>query len=393
MITEEDAARPADAAPTLHAVTGPPAADEMNVGGIDSAAVHPAVRAAWERVFRTPAEASTNVFDAIVCEWGVLRAVRALAFITEVEAATGMDIPVTALHVAPTLDALSALLRDPRADMTARPVLLRAAKDAAMPPLFIIPGVGGTGFDMCEMIAALLHLGPLYMNVPCGLAGTETPLTTMASVVADHVAMMRRVQPHGPYFILGYSWGGQIGIEVARQLRAEHAEEVAFIGAIDPQLSVQHWTLRAWATFNHRRLRHHFGAMVRLSPLKMARYGIGRVKPLASRIGIKLGFKHPFGWNPYQQDGLPEILYRLWRTELAVAEPYRMPFYEGRVSLFFSRDGQAALTDPERLWRVYVRQVEAYWLDGDHMAMIRPPKVRHLAEAISKCVDQARRPR
>ena len=50
------------------------------------------------------------------------------------------------------------------------------------------------------------------------------------------VGRMREVQPHGPYAILGYSFGGVLAVEVARQLTAsgQTVELAAVIDAYAP---------------------------------------------------------------------------------------------------------------------------------------------------------------
>ena len=43
---------------------------------------------------------------------------------------------------------------------------------------------------------------------------------------------IKRTQPHGPYAMLGYCWGGTIAFELGKRLEAM-GDQVSFIGGID----------------------------------------------------------------------------------------------------------------------------------------------------------------
>ena len=56
-------------------------------------------------------------------------------------------------------------------------------------------------------------------------------------MAADYVTEIRRVQPHGPYFLAGHSFGGQVSFEIAQQLVRE-GERVSFLGLIDTVFTI-----------------------------------------------------------------------------------------------------------------------------------------------------------
>ena len=68
------------------------------------------------------------------------------------------------------------------------------------------------------------------------------PLKSMA---ADYVAEIRAVQPHGPYFLAGYSFGGRVSFEIAQQL-VRAGERVSFLGMIDTTFHDQSVEGRPW---------------------------------------------------------------------------------------------------------------------------------------------------
>ncbi|HEU0299829.1 MAG TPA: thioesterase domain-containing protein, partial [Longimicrobium sp.] len=65
-----------------------------------------------------------------------------------------------------------------------------------------------------------------------GLAGGEAPLERMEALAARYLEEIRAVQPHGPYWLGGWSAGGTTAFEAARLLRAA-GEEVALLAMLD----------------------------------------------------------------------------------------------------------------------------------------------------------------
>ena len=60
----------------------------------------------------------------------------------------------------------------------------------------------------------------------------------MIEALATHyIEELRLVQPKGPYFLIGYSWGGLIAYEMAQQLTAS-GEVVELVGLVDTYLPV-----------------------------------------------------------------------------------------------------------------------------------------------------------
>jgi acetoacetyl-CoA synthetase len=343
------------------------------------------VDSAWSVTFAEPLDPDCDLLEAVLEEPGVFRAVRLHGMIEHLNAITGLMLPITVVFAARTPRALSRIVRDRQLPPIKRPVLMRAGTGR---PLFVLPGVGGMGLDMLETIARLRFDGPIYLNVSCGVDYREAPLTTMSAMVADHLKMIRDVQANGPYLLLGYSFGAQIAIEVARTLTGD-GEAVDFLAGIDPQLNEAHWPFTVWLGYSGRRLRHHLRRMQRMRLGEVGAYAVGRLLPLAGRFGRKLGMERPFGWSPYDQQGLSGVIDAVWKAEVKVGNAFRMPFFPGRVILFFSRGGEAALANPKRLWDRQVRQPDLHWLEGNHLQIMREPLVRNLADAISRTLPGA----
>jgi thioesterase domain-containing protein len=86
-----------------------------------------------------------------------------------------------------------------------------------------------------HLIGDLKSNRPVFGLQPPPLDGKHRAPRTIKSIAADYVSEIRRVQPHGPYFIGGVSFGAWVSFEIAQQLVRE-GERVNFLGLIDPVL-------------------------------------------------------------------------------------------------------------------------------------------------------------
>jgi len=120
---------------------------------------------------------------------------------------------------------------DGNAEEAARTSLVASRKTGSRPPLFCIHPAGGAVLCYAHLARALGEDQPCYGLQARGLDGGE-PFDDLAAMAAWYIRAMQTVQPHGPYHLLGWSFGGKIAYEMARQLTAS-ACEVAFLGLCD----------------------------------------------------------------------------------------------------------------------------------------------------------------
>ncbi len=348
-------------------------------------ALDPVISRAWVRVLGTSPDPDRPIMGSMTAELGADRSIQLHRFLAEINAATGLDLPLTIIFQAPTLRALTAVVSQRSWAPFERPMQIRPGAGA---PLYLLPGVGGLGLDMVDFLDSLRVSSPIYMGHPRGLDGAEPPLTDINAIVEDQTGLLRSVQPRGPYRLLGYSWGGVVALEMARRLKAE-GETIAFLGAIEPELNESDWPFSVWLEYSARRVGTHLAKMRNLSPSRSAIYALGRLKPLAGRFARMLGVERPFGWSPYDHNGLEGLVHTMWHAEVRAGNGYRLQYLDEKIHLFASRRGHAALCDPRKVWPRLVRELDLHWSEGDHSGMMRLPQVGVLAEQIAACLDRA----
>ncbi|AGH87391.1 AMP-binding protein [Ralstonia nicotianae] len=106
-------------------------------------------------------------------------------------------------------------------------------------PLFCIhPGVGEV-LVFVNLANYFVNDRPFYALRARGFNPGETHFQSFDELVRTYVTAIRKRQPHGPYAIVGYSYGGPVALPVAQMLEAQ-GEQVAFLGSIDAPPVIKH---------------------------------------------------------------------------------------------------------------------------------------------------------
>ncbi|MFF9286508.1 type I polyketide synthase [Streptomyces griseosporeus] len=152
-----------------------------------------------------------------------------------------LDVPAAALLAAPTVAGVLTSADDqdgpaPGTAPTALAPLLPLRTEGTATPLFCIhPGAGVSW----RYTGLLPHLGgdqPVYGIQAAGLDGTRPPAPDAAAMVAHYLDLVRQIQPHGPYRLLGWSYGGFVAHAMACALQrdGERVELLALLDAPQP---------------------------------------------------------------------------------------------------------------------------------------------------------------
>jgi acyl transferase domain-containing protein/thioesterase domain-containing protein/acyl carrier protein len=164
-----------------------------------------------------------------------------------------VEFPISVLFEAPTIEACAALVKDAIGwtGDGAAPSDGAAEKKASAPkrrythlvpmhpgeggskaPFFLVAGMFGNVLNLRHLAHLLGTERPFYGLQARGLYGGDAPHETFEEAARDYIAEMRTVQAHGPYFLGGFSGGGYIALEIARQLR-EAGETIGLLVMLD----------------------------------------------------------------------------------------------------------------------------------------------------------------
>lgn len=98
-------------------------------------------------------------------------------------------------------------------------------------PIYCVAGVGGHVMELKQLADEFDDI-PFYGLETRGVVEGHKPHETIEALATEHIEAIRVIQPEGPYYLCGYSIGGIVAFEMAKQLKAQN-EEIAWLGLID----------------------------------------------------------------------------------------------------------------------------------------------------------------
>jgi thioesterase domain-containing protein/acyl carrier protein len=326
----------------------------------------------------------------------------AVRLAAQIEKRLHQRLPVATLFQSPTVRQLAELLGDTEAAvMPASTSIVEIQPRGSRPPLFLVHGVGGGMFWGYTNLAR--HLGPhqpVYAFKSRGLDG-RPEFDSIEAMAAAYVADLRAFQPHGPYHVGGYCFGGNVAFEMARQLRAqgERLALLALMNCAPPNSSYTRirWNVRfvgqllrnlgRWvADFIHwdaRKQREFLGWQ-----LRTLRRKAGRVLASSAGAAPPVHLEEVVDLSAYS-----ELQRQLWATHLQALFQYQPRPFDGHVTLYRSRTHPLLCSfDPQCGWGELAREgVTVRVVPGAHESILEEPHVRGVAGELENSLQALQR--
>jgi amino acid adenylation domain-containing protein len=221
---------------------------------------------------------------------------------------------------------------------------------------------------------------------------TPQVFNSVEEMATSYIDEILAIQPDGPYFLGGYSFGGLVAFEMARQLEARGCS-VALLALVDSYPS------------------EHDASPVPTNPLSTMKDYTEPMMRSIERLGwkekVSLSYEVLCRLQPDEQ--LAYVLDRLreaqvvpddmgirqLRRHIQVREAhdshrrnYRPKPYAGRITLFRSEVAE----EDSSLWIPFSAEpVEVHTVSGEHNSMVYEPYAAPLAAQLQQCLDKADR--
>ncbi|GGM45946.1 hypothetical protein GCM10012275_16200 [Longimycelium tulufanense] len=300
----------------------------------------------------------------------------------------GRDLDLRALFERPTVEQMADLLRSGGGDRPRTPVVALRGTGSQAPLFCVHPAVG-------NVIAYQPLVGALGEDIPFygleEIAPEPGEQLTVEKVAARYLELVREIQPTGPYHVGGWSFGGVVAYEMARQLTAA-GESVAIVALFDTALPLRempritdqertaHWLMRVVhylsATFGH--------------PIQLAVDQVAGL-PEAEQLDALAEACTKAGLIASDTNRtMLRALYSNYTRSSALARHYTPQPYDGPVVLYQGEepmpdeasDPEHNRTHPTFGWSEVCPNLEVVPVPGNHMTLMNQPNVeivvRHL---------------
>jgi thioesterase domain-containing protein/acyl carrier protein len=322
----------------------------------------------------------------VTCDFFALggHSLLAVSLMARIEQRLGRKLRLSALFRAPTVASLARLIREPTAPEAWSPLVAIQPSGRGRPFFCVHPLVGTT----MVFVHLARHLGvdrPFYGLEGQGLLDELAPLASIEAMAARYIAAIRTVEPEGPYLLGGWSLGGVVAIEMARQLR-ERGQDIALLVVLDT-------------------------GSPDLVESVMARDGLSALVEIATQLGVDLSLDELHALSKEQQveDVYARLVARgVLPPEIAKgrlvahieahlqASAQHLPRVPCPMTIFRATELTASAghdgpgPDIVRGWRAHSSHpVEHHDVPGTHMTMVFEPHVRVLSERLRACLLEA----
>jgi amino acid adenylation domain-containing protein len=316
-----------------------------------------------------------------------LLAVRVFAL---VEKRLGVRLPLTALFQGPTVEGLAEAVRGrAKALASASSSLVEVRGGGARPPFFCVHPAGGNVLCYSELARHLGGEQPFYAFQSKGLTDEGERQTSIEEMAEHYVGLLRGVQPEGPYRLGGWSLGGVVAFEMARQLERK-GQRVSLLAVIDVYAPGER---REGEGNDDLSLMISFARDLGLSPEK-AGISWERAREMSRHELLR------YVLDEAQQGGLvpsdvdfagAQRLWDVFKANVRAFDQYRGGAYGGRVTLLSAAEGASGMSDdPSMGWAKFAAGgVLIEQVPGSHYTVVRPPHVGALAAGLSACLRES----
>lgn len=170
----------------------------------------------------------------------------ATRLVSRIRAALGVEPPVQTVFARPSVAGLAPLLRTRAFTESAFDRVLPLRRSGSMLPLFCLPPGGGLGWVYAGLVREINPKRPLYCLQAGGIADDLPLAASIEAEAEDYLTFLRCIQPIGPYYLLGWSYGGLVAHAMACRLQEEN-QSVALLVVLDTYPPVAEDTAEAYA--------------------------------------------------------------------------------------------------------------------------------------------------
>ncbi|MCS3604193.1 enterobactin synthetase component F [Buttiauxella sp. BIGb0471] len=203
-----------------------------------------------------------------------------------------------------------------------------------------------------------------YLDPRWSITGIQSPrpngpmqqAENLAQVCETHLQTLRELQPHGPYYLMGYSLGGTLAQGIAARLEAA-GEEVAFLGLLDTwPPETQNWTEKA---------------ANELDPAVLDEINREREAFVAAQRG-------------QTSDALFQAIEGNYADAVRLLTTANSVPFGGKATLFVAERTLPEGMDPQKTWAPWIAELDVFRLDCAHVDIISPKSFEEIGPVLQR---------
>jgi amino acid adenylation domain-containing protein len=343
----------------------------------------------WESLLnKRPISIKDNFFDL---GGHSLLAVRLVA---QIKHKLKYNLPLSALVQSADIENLARILRQ-QTESEPESLLVALQPGGSKQPFFCIHPIGGNILCYMELARCVGTDRPFYGLQARRLNGQGSSFEHIEEMAAYYIDAIRDVQPAGPYLLGGWSFGGVVAVEIARQLKQRN-NQTAHLALFD-----------TWAPATSRKaIKDEFSTADLMSRFLTDTAGISSkelsvdhelLRQLDKQEQLRCILEQATRHNILPADmevAQLALLFEIFERNAKAFQAYSPPRLElgSRIILYRASEGKNEVPDgPDGLtlgWDEFILgQLEVRNVSGDHYTMLASPNARELADQLRTYLD------
>jgi thioesterase domain-containing protein/acyl carrier protein len=327
-----------------------------------------------------------------------LMAVRVL---TRIERELGVRLPLTSFLHSATIAQLAELVDCREDEAQSWAPLVAIQPHGTKTPFFGIHPVEGGVLFWKDVVMYMPDDRPFYAVQAQGVDGIRPAVARIEDMARMYVAEIQKVQPHGPYYLGGYSLGGEIAFEMAQQF-SKLGEPVALLVLFDtrnPVRSIRPVRMegsrvipvldaqipKSWLGVLKTKVAGHSWRIRQFAPAKAVKY-ISKLAAFHAQFALVTSIAK--GFRLLHKRPPDNLLDKYLKSIHGVALRNYVPtVYPGKITLFHANESERTNpVDAPMGWAPLAGGgLEVHYFDTPH-AMLRPEYVEQVALKLNECI-------
>ena len=329
---------------------------------------------------------------------------------TQIHQQFGKDIPLTTFFQNPTVEQLATIVQQ-ESDSSNSSCLVAIQPNGSKLPFFCVPGASNQPFYLYHLGRYLGSDQPLYGFQANYLDETLEPVIRIEDIAGKYIRAMQTVQPQGPYFLGGHSFGGRVAFEMASQL-VHQGHEVALLVMIDTAAPTakEKPILMEYMDWDNANWLVEFIQAVEISLAREIEVSYDTIKSLPEEEQLKYVLQHLKMVNIFPPNAETKHLKNMMQVNksnsLSLIEYLPQHIYPAQITLLRTEKVFAQESDSDLYFKTYseisqdstmgwcnfsCNPVDVHFVPGNHFTLMAEPYVQVLAERLKTCIEQARK--
>jgi thioesterase domain-containing protein/acyl carrier protein len=296
----------------------------------------------------------------------------ATRLIGRIRATLDVEVAIRSLFEAPTVRALAKRLGESRPYSSSLEVLLPLRQTGHLPPLFCIHPGGGLSWSYSGLMRYLPPERPIHALQARGILQPHMAPRTLEEMATDYLSCIKKVQPTGPYNLLGWSFGGLVAHAIATCLQ-EGGDRIGVLALLDSYpIENENSPLSDQQLDDERVLADQLKALGYYSgeePLQ-----VSSALDILRREGDILS-----NLEEHQVNALINVM----RSNSRLASEFLPRRFDGNILLFTA--SQSEVSPPADRWKPYVSgQIAIHEVDCKHIQMMQPVPLAKIGAVLAR---------